>query len=300
MPPTFHIEPQCIAQDALVSASDYLEQSGAYFGHGTDNAWDESVALLFWAMNLEDDPGESILANRLPAQVTDKFIRAINTRAVEKIPAAYILGEAWFCGLKFFVDERVLVPRSPIAEIIQNEYRPWVLDAPKRILDLCTGSGCIGIAAALQDTDIEVVLADLSADALQVAKKNLDRFNLHERVSICHSDLFESLGNQTFDLILCNPPYVDSRDIASMPDEYRHEPEMGLGSGDDGLDISRRILSQAREFMTPDAVLILELGNSWVHLEQAFPLFPFTWIELANGGQGVCVIRREELDLGGF
>lgn len=292
---TFFIPKDTFVRDALASASSLFESSGLHFGHGTDNAWDESVVLLFWAMGISEDPGESVLSEKLDSAAAEKFSEAVRRRAIEKLPAAYITGEAWFCGLRFFVNQQVLVPRSPIAELIQNAYHPWLKERPGKILDLCCGSGCIGIAAAIFEPNSEVVLADFSAEALEVAKKNVDRFELSERATVVHGDLFEALGNEKFDLILCNPPYVDSEDIRSMPAEYAHEPEIGLGSGADGLHITRKIISRASDYLHDEGVLILEVGNSWVNLERAFPSFPFLWVEFANGGHGVCVLSRAEL-----
>lgn len=280
----------------LASASDFFESSGCFFGHGTDNAWDEAVFLLLWAMDLDEDPGESVLSERIGQLQAKKFEEAINLRASEKIPAPYITGEAWFCGLRFSVDQNVLVPRSPIAELIQNAYRPWITKHPRKILDLCCGSGCIGIAAAISDQEAEVILADLSSDALVIAQKNIDRYRLSSRVKTSCGDLFAPLTGESFDLILANPPYVNAVDLADMPMEYRQEPTIGLGSGEEGLDISIKILQTAGRFLNDGGVLILEVGNSWISLERAYPEFPFTWIEFSQGGWGVCAITKEELE----
>lgn len=282
--------------DALTQASEFLDSSGCFFGHGTDNAWDEAVLLLFWVMDILEDPGCELLSKYLNQTYRRKFEDAINLRAEERIPAAYIIGEAWFCGLRFIVNQHVLVPRSPIAELVQQNYRPWVVKQPKRILDLCCGSGCIGIAAAMFDHNVEVVLADLSLEALAIAEKNICRYALKDRVIVSQGDLFERLSGEKFDLILSNPPYVDARDLAEMPIEYRHEPPMGLGSGNDGLGIARQILRSAGSHLNEGGSLIMELGNSWANLEQAYPAFPFTWVEFGQGGQGVCAIAKKELE----
>lgn len=292
----FRLAPRQTLAQALTQAMEFLESCGCFFGHGTDNAWDEAALLLFWAMGMDDDPGSDALSMRIDEKQAARFESAINTRGKDRIPAAYIIGEAWFCDLKFFVDRHVLVPRSPIAELIKQAYRPWIAGQPKRILDLCCGSGCIGIAAAMRDQAAEVVLSDLSSDALSIAQKNIDRYALNDRVTTVQGDLFENLSGLRFDLILSNPPYVDAQDIAEMPEEYKHEPTMGLGAGQDGLDIAKQIFGSAGDYLEDEGSLIMELGNSWVNLEKAYPLVPFTWIDFSQGGEGVCAMARKELD----
>lgn len=292
---TFELSNQSTYLSALESACVYLDESGVWFGHGTDNSWDESVALLLWSAGLPVNTDNSILEQILPSEVVQRFEETINTRVNERKPAAYITREAWFCGLPFYVDESVLVPRSPIGELINNDYRPWLQEQPKIILDLCCGSGCIGIAAALAVEQSRVVVSDLSPAAIEIANRNILAHNCADRVKAIESDLFDGLSDYQFDLILSNPPYVDLQDITSMPKEYHHEPEMGLGSGNDGLDLSRQILATAADYLTDDGVLILEVGNSWIHLEEAYPDFPFMWIEFENGGLGVCALTKTEL-----
>lgn len=291
----FSLESPAKVSLALESAEHYLQQADVFFGHGTDNAWDESVAILFWLLELDEDPGREILDVLLTEKQTQKFVDTVTARARDKIPVPYLTGEAWFCGFKFSVSRDVLVPRSPIAEMIRNEYRPWVKSPPINILDLCSGSGCIGIAAALYNEKSNVVLSELSDEACSIAALNIGRYDLAERVQLIQGDLFENLNQRVFDLILTNPPYVDANDIAAMPEEYRHEPMLGLASGRDGLDLTRRILSEAKKYLTDDGILVLEVGNSWSNLEAAFPAFPFTWVEFADGGEGVCVITAAEL-----
>ena len=207
-----------------------FETSDLYFGHGTDNAWDEAVFLVFYALDLPPDADRSVLNQ----QLTDIQCKAIHQlfeqRIRDRIPAAYLTGRAWFCGLPFAVDKRVIIPRSPIAELIMSGFYPWCSTEPQRLLDLCTGSGCIGIACAYAFENAEVVLSDICADALQVAQQNIQQHDLAARVSAVQSDLFENLADQKFDLIVSNPPYVDADDYASMPDEYFHEPELALAS----------------------------------------------------------------------
>lgn len=215
-------------------------------------------------------------------------------RIEERIPTAYLLGEAWFCGLPFIVDERVLVPRSPIGELIGQRFEPWLALEPLRILDLCCGSGCIGIAAAHAFEDAEVVLADISFDALEVANLNIERHALDERVYTVQSDGFAGLPGQRFDLILCNPPYVDAGDIADMPAEYQHEPALGLACGADGLDLVRRLLAEAADHLSERGTLIVEVGNSQVHVQSLYPEVDFTWLEFEQGGHGVFLLAAAQ------
>lgn len=282
-------------QSALEQAAAYMEDNGLWFGHGTDNAWDESVALLLWSAALPVSTGTDILKTTLEPEVQERFIAAVNRRVEERIPAAYITQEAWFNGLPFYVNKDVLVPRSPIAELISNGFQPWVKIEPANILDLCCGSGCIGIAASLEFPRANVVLADLSSAALVVAKNNIERHECADRVSFVQGNLFEPLNGQQFDLILCNPPYVSAEDLANMPPEYSHEPSVGLGSGEDGLNLTRKILEQAPAYMSAQGILVLEVGNSWRNLEAAYAEHSFFWLDFENGGEGVCVLTRDEL-----
>jgi ribosomal protein L3 glutamine methyltransferase len=204
------------------------------------------------------------------------------------------LSEAWFCGLKFYVDERVLVPRSPLAELIQKQFEPLLPVAPRRILDLCTGSGCIGIACALAFPEAEVVLADISPEALAVAQINIAKFELGKRVSLVKADLFEGISG-TFDLIVTNPPYVAAEEYAGLPEEYHREPVLGLVTARDGLDIPLRILGAAADYLAPDGVLIIETGATWPALVQHCPQIPFLWLEFEFGGEGICMLTKTQL-----
>ncbi|MGV6474115.1 50S ribosomal protein L3 N(5)-glutamine methyltransferase [Azotobacter vinelandii] len=288
-------------RDYIRWAVSRFHAEGLYFGHGTDNAWDEARQLVLGALHLPWETADGYLDCRLEEDECMHLGALLQRRIEERIPAAYLLGEAWFCGLPFLVDERVLVPRSPIAELIGQRFAPWLPHEPTRILDLCTGSGCIGIACAHEFPGAEVVLADLSFDALEVANRNIERHALDERVYTVQGDGFAGLPGQRFDLIVSNPPYVDAEDFADMPEEYRHEPAMGLACGEDGLDLVRRILAEAADHLTERGVLIVEVGNSQVHVETLYPEVDFTWLEFTRGGHGVFLLNaaqcREYRDL---
>lgn len=282
-------------RDYLRYASSRFAASPLFFGHGTDNVWDEAVQLVMRSLHLPLENNTVFLDARLTCEERNTILERIDRRVNERVPLAYLLGEAWFMGMPFHVDERVLVPRSPIAELIENGFQPWLGDRPvERILDLCTGSGCIGIGAASVFVDAEVVLSDISADALEVAESNIDLHGLRGRASTVQSDVFEKIEGR-FDVIVSNPPYVDAEDMADMPDEYRHEPELGLAAGQDGLDIAHRILAGAADHLTPGGLLVVEVGNSWAALDDAYPDLPLTWLEFENGGDGVFVIGEAEL-----
>lgn len=282
-------------RDYLRYASSRFAASPLFFGHGTDNVWDEAVQLVMRSLHLPLENNTVFLDARLTWEERNTILERIDRRVNERVPLAYLLGEAWFMGMPFHVDERVLVPRSPIGELIENGFQPWLGDRPvERILDLCTGSGCIGIGAASVFVDAEVVLSDISADALEVAESNIDLHGLRGRVSAVQSDVFEKVEGR-FDVIVSNPPYVDAEDLADMPDEYRHEPELGLAAGQDGLDIAHRILAGAADHLTPGGLLVVEVGNSWAALDDAYPDLPLTWLEFENGGDGVFVIGEAEL-----
>jgi ribosomal protein L3 glutamine methyltransferase len=275
-----------------------FERSGIYFGHGTDNAWDEAVYLLSSVLNLPPNADRSLLDNSVSDEDQQQIKALYQRRIEERVPAPYITQQAWFCALPFYVDQRVIVPRSPIAELIYNQFQPWCVASPKKILDLCTGSGCIGIACAYAFEKAEVVLSDISSEALEVTAINIEQHELNHRVSAIQSDLFaafDASAEASFDIIVSNPPYVDAADLAQMPAEYSHEPDLALASGEDGLDFTRRLLREAAQYLTEQGVLIVEVGNSSVALEKAFPQVPFTWLEFSEGDGGVFVIKRTQL-----
>ncbi|WP_251359611.1 50S ribosomal protein L3 N(5)-glutamine methyltransferase [Kangiella sp. TOML190] len=282
--------------DYIRFAASEFERTGLYYGHGTDNAWDESVALVLQMLELPSDYPVVMFEARLIDEEKQHLLSAIRTRIEERKPLAYITNKGYFAGIEFFVDERVLVPRSPIAELVENQFNPWLISDEPRILDLCCGSGCIGIACAAYLPDSEVIVSDISVEALQVAEINIDQAGFYPRVQAVQSDLFSSMRDMKFDLIVSNPPYVDAEDLAEMPAEFFHEPEIGLGSGDDGLDLTRKILQQAAEFLTEHGVLIVEVGNSWPALQEAYPEVPFSWLEFERGGDGVFLLTKQQLE----
>jgi ribosomal protein L3 glutamine methyltransferase len=224
-------------------------------------------------------------------------IKALFERRIsERIPAPYLTGQAWFCGLPFIVDQRVIVPRSPIGALIGERFQPWCKTQPIQILDLCTGGGCIGIACAYAFQDAQIVLTDISADAIAVATMNIAGHDVGDRVTAVVSDLFAGLDSEKrFDLIVSNPPYVDLDDLASMPEEYQYEPALALASGNDGLDFTRRLLREAEHYLTQNGVLVVEVGNSSQALGLAFPKVSFVWIDFDEGDGGVFMLTREEL-----
>jgi ribosomal protein L3 glutamine methyltransferase len=287
--------PQTVGQ-ALQFCSDALEESDVFFGHGTDNAWDEAAQMVLAIADLPPESDDSVLPlpldDKALVRLQDLLLRRIN----EHLPLPYLLGRAWFAGLEFRCDQRAIIPRSPIAELILGEFQPWYSGSgPSRILDLCCGGGCIGLAAAHYFPKARVDLLDIDSAALELARENAKFLGLEDRTTIIESNLFDALADVRYDLILSNPPYVDAADLAVMPAEFRHEPERALGSGLDGLDLTRRILSKSRTFLRDSGLLIVEVGNSWTALEKAYPNVPFTWIEFEHGGEGVFTLTAQEL-----
>lgn len=281
-------------RDYLALGERRLSESGIYFGHGTDNAWDEAVMLAFYVLDLPPDSDPAVL-DQVVTDEEGEAIRALYDRRIkERIPAPYLTGWAWFCQMPFKVDARVLIPRSPIGELIARGFAPWLDRSPGRILDLCCGSGCIGIAAAHRFPEAQVVLSDISEAAVEIARDNIALHEVGDRVSAIVSDGFDGVEGR-FDLILCNPPYVDASDMATMPDEYRHEPVLALTSGDDGLDFTRRLLAEAADHLTEHGWLFGEVGNSWPALVGAFPSLGLQEVELEQGGGGVYCISRAQL-----
>ncbi|GAM54752.1 ribosomal protein L3 methyltransferase [Vibrio ishigakensis] len=229
-------------QDMIRWTVSRFNAAGLFYGHGTDNAWDEAVQLILPSLYLPIDVPSHVLNSRLTSSERLRIVERVIQRINDRTPTAYLTNKAWFCGLEFFVDERVLVPRSPIGELIENQFQPWLLEEPRRIMDMCTGSGCIAIACAHAFPDAEVDAIDISADALEVAEQNIQDHGLEAQVTPIRSDLFRDLIEDKYDLIVTNPPYVDEEDMNSLPEEFKHEPELGLAAGSDGLKLMRRIM----------------------------------------------------------
>ncbi len=284
------------ANDLLRWAVSRFNESDIYYGHGTDNPWDEAFSLIAWGINIGPLINAEVLSSRLTKTERERIVDVVVARIETKMPAAYLTNLAYFVDLPFYVNEDVLVPRSPIGELIKEKYTTVIDFEPNTILDLCTGSGCIAIASAYAFEEALVDAADISPDALAIAEENVHRLGVSDRVSPLLSDVFSGLGGQRYDLIVSNPPYVDAEDIGDMPTEFHHEPEIGLGSGPDGLDLTRIILKEAASHLTERGVLIVEVGNSMVHLIEALPTVPFNWIEFKKGGLGVFSITKVQLD----
>jgi len=270
--------------------------AGLAFGHSYDNAIDEATHLVLHALHLPHDLSPAYGQAKLTATEKQSVLELFDRRIDEHKPAAYLTGTAWFAGLKFKSDPRALVPRSPIAELIQNGFSPWLDERNvARALDLCTGSGCIGIAMAVHNPDWRVDLADISEEALSLARENIEYQDAADRVRAVRSDLFAGLAGERYDLIVSNPPYVTEQEYAALPPEYGHEPELGLRAGDDGLDFALRILLEAADHLEEDGVLIVEVGESERALVAMLPGVPFNWIEFQVGQMGVFLLDREDL-----
>ncbi|RUO68848.1 50S ribosomal protein L3 N(5)-glutamine methyltransferase [Idiomarina ramblicola] len=272
-----------------------LNQSDVYYGHGTDNPIDEARALLSHVLQLTSAQLADMGHCRLLASEKQEFTELLKQRIEKHIPSAYLTHQAWFAGLPFYVDERVLVPRSPIAELIENGFQPWLTQQPHRVLDLCTGGGCIAIACAYAFPEAEVDALDISTEALEVAEFNIEQHGLTHQVTPIQSDLFNAVKAEKYDLIVSNPPYVDSEDMADLPPEYLHEPELGLAAGEDGLILVDDMLLQAPDLLNDGGLFVCEVGNSMLALAEKYPQTPFTWLEFANGGDGVFLLTKEQL-----
>lgn len=289
------------AETGLVTIRDFirfgvscLRLNDVHLGHGSNDPFAEATALVMQTLGLEWSADAEILDAKLLPSERRAVIDLIRRRVNERVPLGYLLNLAYFAGLPFYVDERVLIPRSPIAELIANRFLPWLEFEPQRVLDLCTGSGCIAIAIAKQFPEAIVDGTDISLDALSVASLNVEHHELQDNVNLIESDLFAKLPGQRYDLIVSNPPYVDAEDMADLPPEFLREPELALASGRDGLDFTRRLLSEAADHLTDDGVLIVEVGNSWWALEQEFPEVPFLWVEFESDAHGVFVLTAAQ------
>ena len=282
-------------QDMLRWSVSRFAAADIWYGHGTDNPWDEAVQLVLPTLYLPLDIPEDMYTARLTSSERHRIVERVIRRVNERIPVAYLTNKAWFCGHEFYVDERVLVPRSPVGELINNRFAGLISHEPRHILDMCTGSGCIAIACAYAFPEAEVDAVDISTDALAVTEQNIADHGLEQSVTPIRADLFRGLPETPYDLIVTNPPYVDEEDMGDLPDEYRHEPELGLAAGRDGLKLVRRILACAPDYLSEQGVLICEVGNSMVHMIEQYPDVPFTWLEFDNGGDGVFMLTKQQI-----
>ncbi|MDP6166770.1 MAG: 50S ribosomal protein L3 N(5)-glutamine methyltransferase [Gammaproteobacteria bacterium] len=272
-----------------------LLQGDVFFGHGTDNAWDEAVYLTLGACGLSLDSSTDVLTTEVNETQQAVIQQWLVQRIDNRMPLAYLLGYTWFAGVQFAVAEEVIIPRSPMAELILTQFSPVLQCQPQRALDLCCGSGCIGIAMALQMDIAQVDMVDISAPAIALAEQNIAAYELQQRVKVYDASLYEGLPTDSrYDLIVSNPPYVDVNDFASMPQEFGHEPEMALVSGVDGLDLTATILAEAANWLSDDGLLVVEVGNSEVALQEQLPMVPFLWLDLSNGGNGIFALTAAQ------
>ena len=274
-----------------------LNAAQVALGHGSDNAWDETVYLVLHALHLPLDTLEPFLDARVLSEERNRVLELIDRRVTERVPAAYLTNEAWLRGHRFYVDARVIVPRSPIAELLDEGLSPWVQDAQAvdSVLDMCTGSGCLAILSALAFPYAQVGGGDVSPDALEVARRNVDDYGLGDRLALHQSDLFDSLPERQYDVIVCNPPYVNSGSMDVLPQEYRHEPHLALAGGADGMDLVRRILQAAPRYLSENGVLVLEIGHERDFFEAAFPELSPVWLDTEEASDQLLLLTREQL-----
>ena len=284
-------------RDLMRFAVSRFNEADLFFGHGTDNAWDEAAYLLLHTLHLPLDRLEPFMDARLTSAERAGALDIIRRRINERVPASYLTHEAWLGEHRFYVDQRVIVPRSHIAELLEDQLGPWVEDpwAIHRALDLCTGSGCLAILTALAFPEAQVDAIDLSPDALEVAQRNVADYGLESRVRLIESNAFAAIAGQRYNLIISNPPYVNAESMAELPEEYRREPQLALASGEDGLDFTRIILREAADHLNPGGVLVVEIGHNREALEAAFPDTPFVWLDTAAGDDFVFLLRQEDL-----
>lgn len=289
--------PFSTVRDLLRYATSRFNQAGIAFGHGTTNAYDEAAYLILHTLHLPLDTLEPFLDARLAEDEIDAVMKIIERRATDRVPAAYLTHEAWMHGFRFYVDERVIVPRSLIGELLQDRLTPWV-DDPEQVtavLELCTGSGCLAVlaAAAFENADVDAV--DISHPALEVARRNVADYQLDDRIALFEGDLYEPLAERRYEVILSNPPYVNQASMDALPPEYRHEPSIALAGGPDGMTIVQRIIADARRWLTPDGVLVVEIGNEREHVEAAFGGLELSWLTTSAGDDAVFLIRAGDL-----
>jgi ribosomal protein L3 glutamine methyltransferase len=284
-------------RDLLRHAVTRFMTEGLFFGHGSSSAYDEAAYLILHTLKLPLDKLDPFLDARLLPEEIAAVLAIIDRRTSERLPAAYLTNEAWLTDYRFYVDQRVIVPRSYIAELIPEHFQPWIADAwnVDHVLELCTGSGCLAIMLADAFPNAQVDAVDLSADALEVAKRNVEDYQLEKRVHLIQSDLYDNVPAKKYDLIVSNPPYVNSTAMASLPAEYRHEPNMALAGGKDGMDLVRRIVKEAKNRLTPKGMLIVEIGNEFAHAETAFHDLGLTWLSTSAGDASVFLLTADQL-----
>ena len=284
-------------RDLLRFSVSRFNEAGLFFGHGSSNAYDEAAYLILHTLHLPPDQMETFLDARLTNMEVSQVLGIVKRRALEKIPAAYLTQEAWLGDFSFYVDKRVLIPRSFIAELLREQLSPWVSDPSSvhSVLDLCTGSGCLAILLAHAFENATIDATDISDEALEVANKNVEDYDLNQRVHLLQSDLFGALEGRLYDLIISNPPYVNAESMASLPEEYLHEPRSALASGNDGLEATKEILKRAADYLTNEGMLIVEIGHNRAALEESFPQTPFTWLETSAGDGFVFMLTRDHL-----
>lgn len=293
-----------IATEELHTLRDWLrftvsrfEESNIFFGHGTDNAYDEAVWLILSALHLPHDTLENFLDARLLPSERTRLHELIHRRITDRTPTAYLVNEAWLKGYKFYVDERVIVPRSFIAELLEDGLSPWI-EYPEMVesaADICTGSGCLGVLLANAFPNAQVDVVDISPDALAVADINISHYGLEKQVHAIESDMFSNLAGKTYDLIISNPPYVDAPSMEALPEEYRNEPQIALGSGIAGLDHTHTLLREAKQHLNDNGLLVVEIGHNRDALLEAYPELPFTWLEVDSGNEFVFLLTKEQL-----
>ena len=295
--------PYAVATQDFQSIIDFLRfglsrarAATLHYGHGTDNAWDDIMALVLGSLSLPMDVDPLLLQAQLTPDEKVCLCQQLEKRIIDRMPVPYLTHEAYFCGLTFYVDERVLIPRSPIAELIQQQFSPWVdADNVTRVLDLCTGGGCIAIACCYAFPEARVHAVDISPEALVVAEMNRQRHGVQDQLTLIESDCFASVPDMQYDIIISNPPYVGADEMQTLPEEYRHEPVLALETGNNGLAITENILRKAYDYLSEDGILVVEVGNSEQALVEAYPDMPFTWLDFEHGGQGVFLLTRRQI-----
>lgn len=290
--------------DELVTILDFLRfslscaaEAQLFYGHGTDNVWDDMHSLILRSLSLPYDLDPAFLNARLTTNEKKYLCQQLEKRINQRVPVPYLIKEAYFCDLPYYVDERVLIPRSPIAELINEQFAPWIEEEQvENILDLCTGSGCIAIACCYAFPDAQVDAVDISSEALAVAEINKDRLDVVEQLTLIESDCLDEVPAKRYDIIVSNPPYVSKDEMQTLPDEYRHEPVLALETSNNGLSIVEKILKTANAYLSEHGILVVEVGNSEEALCEAYPAVPFTWLDMSCGGTGIFLLTKQQLE----